>query len=214
MAKSSPKARKRAKRPSATPAQTQKVAPESNQGPAERSLNARQERFILEYLKDVNATQAAIRAGYSAKTANRIGARLLTNVVISAAVEQGKAARLKRLELDGDLYLGILHNLCTYDVGKCLDTQGNFLPVGEWPEPERLALSGVETIIKNAKAGDGVVDEVLKARYSDRRASVELMLRHLGLLVDRKEVGKPGEFDQMSLEQIDAELARLRSKRR
>jgi phage terminase small subunit len=54
-------------------------------------MNARQARFVDEYLVDGNATQAAIRAGYSAKTAGQIGARLLKNVQVSAALEAGRA---------------------------------------------------------------------------------------------------------------------------
>ena len=50
-------------------------------------LNARQRRFIDEYLIDLNATQAAIRAGYSEKTARQIGDRLLTNVDIRTAID-------------------------------------------------------------------------------------------------------------------------------
>ena len=49
-------------------------------------MNARQSLFVEEYLKDLNATQAAIRAGYSAKTAESQGSRLLTNVKIKKAI--------------------------------------------------------------------------------------------------------------------------------
>lgn len=56
------------------------------------SLNPRQERFVEEYIKDPNATQAAIRAGYSPKTAQEQSSRLLSNVMISEAI---KAKRLK-----------------------------------------------------------------------------------------------------------------------
>lgn len=51
-------------------------------------LNDKQKRFALEYLKDLNATQAAIRAGYSEKTAYSIGQRLLKNVEIKALIEE------------------------------------------------------------------------------------------------------------------------------
>ena len=172
-------------------------------------LNAKQARFVAEYLVDLNATQAAIRAGYSRKTANAQGARLLTNVSVRDSISRGKAERKERLELDGDLYLGILHDLCTFDLASVLDAKGNFLPLGQWPARERLALAGIETIVKNAKAGDGVVDEVLKARFTDRKGNVELMLRHLGLLVDRSERGKPGEFSGLPLEQKKAKAEEL-----
>jgi phage terminase small subunit len=63
------------------------------------SLTARQQRFVDEYLIDLNATQAATRSGYSAKTAKQQGARLLTNADIRAAVNRGQASASERLEL-------------------------------------------------------------------------------------------------------------------
>lgn len=63
-------------------------------------LNARQEMFCKEYLIDLNATQAAIRAGYSDKTASATASRLLANVKISARVKELKAKRADELELD------------------------------------------------------------------------------------------------------------------
>lgn len=59
-------------------------------------MNPKQARFVDEYLIDENATQAAIRAGYSAKTAHAIGSRLLSKVEIMAAVNAGRAAIAKR----------------------------------------------------------------------------------------------------------------------
>lgn len=62
-------------------------------------LTPRQQRFVDEYLIDLNATQAAIRAGYSAKTANRAGPRLLSNVVIAEFVREKQAVRAEKLEI-------------------------------------------------------------------------------------------------------------------
>lgn len=61
-----------------------------------RKLTAKQARFKDEYLIDNNATQAAIRAGYSAKTAKSQGQRLLTNVDIAAAIKAGQKEIAKR----------------------------------------------------------------------------------------------------------------------
>ncbi len=59
-------------------------------------LNPRQQRFVEEYLTDLCASQAAVRAGYSEKTAKQIGSRLLTHVDVQAAIEKGKAELSKR----------------------------------------------------------------------------------------------------------------------
>lgn len=65
-----------------------------------RKFNARQQLFIDEYLVDLNATQAAIRAGYSSRTAYSQGSRLMKDVEIHARIEELKKTRADRLNLD------------------------------------------------------------------------------------------------------------------
>ena len=67
-----------------------------------QELTDRQARFCEEYLIDLNATQAAIRAGYSEKTANEQGARLLANVSVQEKIAELKAERAKRTEMTQD----------------------------------------------------------------------------------------------------------------
>ena len=69
------------------------------------ALTPKQQRFVEEYLIDLNATQAAIRAGYSAKTAKQQGQRLLTNVDVQTAVESGRKGQTERCQLDADFVL-------------------------------------------------------------------------------------------------------------
>ena len=68
-------------------------------------LNPRQNRFVEEYLIDLNATQAAIRSGYSVKTANKIGPKLLVNVGIQSAIQKAQAARSERTQITVDKVL-------------------------------------------------------------------------------------------------------------
>lgn len=63
------------------------------------NLTPKQERFVAEYLIDLNATQAAIRAGYSAKTAQEQGSRLLSNAMVGAAIAEGAGKRLHKAEI-------------------------------------------------------------------------------------------------------------------
>lgn len=72
-------------------------------------LTDRQEMFCREYLIDLNATQAAIRAGYSPKTANQQAARLLVNVKVSERIAALKSERVERLEIDADAPLERLY---------------------------------------------------------------------------------------------------------
>lgn len=62
-------------------------------------MTPKRQRFVQEYLKDLNATQAAIRAGYSARTAKQQGARLLTNADVMAAAEAAKQRVADRIDV-------------------------------------------------------------------------------------------------------------------
>ncbi len=66
------------------------------------SLTPKQARFVEEYLIDLNATQAAIRAGYSAKTANEQGSQLLAKLSVRQAVAEAQAIRSKRTAITQD----------------------------------------------------------------------------------------------------------------
>jgi hypothetical protein len=77
-------------------------------------LTPKQRRFVDEYLVDLNATQAAIRAGYSARTANEQGARLLANASVAAAAQSAQLARSQRLRISQDDVLRGLHREATW----------------------------------------------------------------------------------------------------
>jgi phage terminase small subunit len=72
------------------------------------ALTPKQERFVQEYLIDLNATQAAARAGYSAKTANEQGARLLANVSVRSALQSAMKGRAERTQIDSDYVLSTI----------------------------------------------------------------------------------------------------------
>ena len=74
-------------------------------------LKPKQARFVQEYLIDLNAAQAAIRAGYSAKTARVIGHENLTKPDIAAAIEKAMAERAERTEVTADLVVGELRKI-------------------------------------------------------------------------------------------------------
>lgn len=76
-------------------------------------MTPRQQRFVDEYLLDLNATKAAIRAGYSARTAEQQGPRLLGNVEIAAAVQTAQQARSERLQITQDTVLSGLRREAT-----------------------------------------------------------------------------------------------------
>lgn len=81
-------------------------------------LTAKQRLFVAEYLKDRNATQAAIRAGYSKKTANEQGARLLAKVSVAQAIAQQQKASIERTLGSADEVLSQMWQLATFDANQ------------------------------------------------------------------------------------------------
>lgn len=75
------------------------------------ALTAKQKIFVQEYLVDLNATQAAIRAGYSKRNADKIGPQLLGKISVSAAVQEAMKKRIKRIEINQDYVIGKLYEI-------------------------------------------------------------------------------------------------------
>lgn len=91
-------------------------------------MTPKQEAFVREYLIDLNATQAAIRAGYSAKTAQEQGSRLLSNVMVATAISEAAARRAERVEIDADYVLRQavkLHERCMQEISPITDRKGD-----------------------------------------------------------------------------------------
>lgn len=114
-------------------------------------LTPRQRQFVLEYLVDLNATQAAIRAGYSEKTAEVQGPRLLGNVRVKAAIEEATEQREKRTQITQDYVLNGIRQL----VERCIqaepvrDREGR--ETGEYRFDAFAALKGYELLGKHLK---------------------------------------------------------------
>ncbi|MFD1378625.1 terminase small subunit [Fodinicurvata halophila] len=146
-------------------------------------MTPRQERFVQEYLLDLNATQAAIRAGYSEKTANEQGAQLLKKPEIAAAIDAAKAERADRADIDAFWVLRRLVDEAEADLADLFDKEtGQVKPVHEWPEIFRKGLvQSVES--EELYEGSGQdrehIGRVRKLRFSDRHKRTELIGKHV-----------------------------------
>lgn len=154
-------------------------------------LTAKQEAFCNEYLIDLNATQAAIRAGYSEKTAAKIGQENLIKPDIARFIAEAKAKRSERTRIDADWLLTRLADEAEADIADLYDEHSGALkPVHMWPSIWRKGLvAGVEVdqqyaYIDGAKVPDGVVTKI---KLSDRIKRLELIGRHVdvGAFQDR-----------------------------
>jgi phage terminase small subunit len=172
-----------------------------------KGLTAKQARFVAEYLRDLNATQAAIRAGYSPNVANRIGSRLLTNVVIAAAIAEAQKEQHQRLALTADEVRERNAFIARLDPADMFDEHGALLPVAKMPRHIRCALKSVKVVRKNLTTGDGVVDTTLEVQFWDKGAAIEREYKHFGLLVDRIHVTGELEAIPQRLQQARKRLA-------
>ena len=105
-------------------------------------LTPRQQRFVDEYLIDLNATQAAIRAGYSKKTANAQAGRLLVNVSVQAAIQAGQSAAQKRTRRTMDDVLADLRAVAQDAMQKIPDKEGNLLMANHNAAIKAIELEG------------------------------------------------------------------------
>lgn len=152
------------------------------------ALTDKQQRFVAEYLVDLNATQAAIRAGYSVNTAEQQGSRLLSNAKVAEAVSKGQAARSERTKIDADWVLSRLAEEADADVADLYDESGNLLPVHQWPAIWRKGLvAGLD--VEEIRSDGVVVGTIRKVKLSDRIKRIELIGKHVGVQAFRDQVG-------------------------
>lgn len=161
-------------------------------------LTARQARFVEEYLVDLNATQAAIRAGYSAKTAEQQGPRVLSYVEVAAAIAAAQAERSKRTQIDADWVLRTLAAEKRADIRDLFDANGNLLPVRDWPEVWRTGpVVGLECFEEYAGRGEDrvAVGMVRKVKLADRTRHLELIGKHVGVQAFREIIDNRHSFN-------------------
>lgn len=143
-------------------------------------LTPKQALFVAEYLKDLNAEQAARRAGYS-KTTARKGIVMLSHPAVKQAVEASKAERSKRIQIDADWVLQRLAAMADADTADLYGPEGGLLPVDQWPEVWRRGLvAGLETAEEKTPEGE-VLAVVRKVKHADRLKVLELIGRHVGV---------------------------------
>lgn len=138
------------------------------------ALNEKQERFVEEYLVDLNATQAAIRAGYSEKTARSIGQRLLTNVDIQEEIQREKKDRSFRTRITQD---AVLRELAAIGFARSTDYahingDGHVVltPTAWLTEEQRIAVA----CVKETPYG-------VEVKMHDKIRALEMLGKHLGI---------------------------------
>lgn len=159
------------------------------------ALTDKQQRFVEEYLVDLNRTQAAIRAGYSEATAEAQGSRLLLmNVEVAKAVKEARAARSERTQVDADWVLARLTMEVDADLGELYDDAGALLPVKQWPLIWRQGLvAGIESLEERDETG-AVIGMTQKVKLADRGKRLELIAKHVDVSAFEERVKHSGSM--------------------
>lgn len=138
-------------------------------------LKARQQAFVDEYLKDLNATQAAIRAGYSPKTSGQMGDENLKKPQIKAAIDEAMAKRAERTEIDQDYVLKTIKDTIERCAQAVPVVDGKGLPV-------------------YVKTPDGEISPAYRFDAQSVLKGAELLGKHLGIFIEKRELtGKDGK---------------------
>lgn len=168
------------------------------------SLTPQQARFVEEYLVDLNATQAAIRAGYSEDTAYSQGGRLLKHVEVGKAVADAMAERSVRTRVTQDRVLTELARIGFGDIRSVVVWRANTTETGDEDEdgvPKTRAFNEVELVPSEDIDHDAAAaiaevsqgkDGSLKVKMHNKVAALQEMGRHLGIAQRLEHTGPNG----------------------
>lgn len=186
----------------------------------ENELTPKQRAFVREYLIDLNATQAAIRAGYSEKTAYSVGHENLSKPEIAAAVDAAMKLRSERTEITADRVLQELAKIGFADIRKAVKWQSAMIT--EEDNPDGGDITVIKTVVTNTVqmvASEELDDETaaaiaevsqnttggVKIKLHDKRAALVDIGRHLGMFRDRVEHSGPngGPIEMREVSDLD-----------
>ena len=183
-------------------------------------LTAKQQRFCDEYLIDLNATQAAIRAGYSEKNADKIGHELLGKTRVSEYIAERKADRIERTEITQDMVLRELANIAFSNAADyasviekqaMVEVEGNMIPVldenGDPVMYRTVEPTLTEDLTEEQKRALAVIKkgrDGFEVKPYDKVRALELLGKHLGMWTEKVEVTEKADnpFAGLSTEDL------------
>lgn len=169
-------------------------------------LTPKQARFVEEYLVDLNATQAATRAGYSARTANEQGCRLLANASVADAIAAAQAERSRRTEITADRVVEELAKIGFANMADYMKATPDGDPYLDFSALTREQAAALQEVtvedFKDGRGEDARDVKRVKFKLADKRAALVDLGRHLGIFVDKSEVAHSGSVEVRRVERI------------
>lgn len=153
-------------------------------------LTPRQQRFVQEYIVDNNGAAAARRAGYSPRTAKAMAHRLLTNVYLQEAIKKATERQEIRTEITADKVLQEIAKVAFLNSKKLYDDNGNIKKLSELDDDTSAAIASVS--VTDIQTDGEISGKKTDAVFWNKLKALEMLARHFGLLVDKKEISGPG----------------------
>ena len=144
-------------------------------------MTAKQQRFCDEYLIDLNATQAAIRAGYSVDTAKEIGCENLTKPNIQETIAKAMAERSKRTGVNQDRVVLELAKIAFVNANDLIDAKDASIRASA-TEDDLACIQSVKVKTSSTTNGESVEREI---KLNDKMKALELLGKHLGMWNDK-----------------------------
>ena len=155
-------------------------------------MTIRMEKFCTEFPVDFNATKAAIRSGYSKKTASIIGWKLLRNTKIQEKMKEVVSKAIEKIDDTLESALTELNYIAHLDPKTLFDSDKNFMHIVDLSENARRAIRSFEVVVKTV--GDKSIEYVTKIKFWDKGKALESLLKY-HLILRAGELPTDDEFD-------------------
>ena len=158
-------------------------------------MTKKQKRFVEEYLIDLNATQAAIRAGYSPDTAYSIGQENLKKPEIKMRIEKAMAERSRRTGVNADRVIQELAKIAFVNASEVINTEDATLKLNAAPEDT----AAIQSVKVKTFGEDGIEREI---KMADKIKALELLGKHLGMFKDKMEISGSLDLEKSKLDDL------------
>ena len=141
-------------------------------------LTAKQRKFCEEYLIDLNGKRAAIAAGYSKKTANKIASENLTKPDIQEYIQKLQQKAKDRNNISVDEILKPLIFMMRFDIRQLYDKEGNLKKVNDLDDETAQVISSIKSVTR--QSDDDVIDFIDEYKTYDKTKAIDMLMKHLG----------------------------------
>jgi phage terminase small subunit len=150
-----------------------------------KKLDVREKRFVEEFLISASAVEAAINAGYSPGNVHA-GVLALKKPHVARAIAEGLERQRQKARVTQEMIVEEYKKIAFLDPTRFFDKSGNLVPIYEMQKECAAALSGFDI----NRDDDGKV-QLTKIRFSDKKAALDSLARHLGMFIDKREISGP-----------------------